>query len=179
MASLSPPSAKPTISRDVRVLVGTAALLLVIIVAAFIAVLTLAASAVNAVQARQEQSLVEKMLDRTTAKISSDLTTATVWDQAYREFHPGGKRTWADAEMGSFFVNNRGVDVAYAVDPDDRPFYAYTAAGYADPSTLNDFGRATAGMLATMRREAPEHQRRLSSHAAPTAPELAQTLAGT
>jgi signal transduction histidine kinase/ActR/RegA family two-component response regulator len=173
------PSTKSSIGRDVRVLVGTAALLLVIIAAAFVAVLTLAASAVNAVQARQERSLVEKMLERTTAKISNDLTTATVWDQAYREFHPGGRRQWADAEMGSFFVNNRGVDIAYAVDVDNRPFYAYTAAGYADPGSLADFGHATAAMLATMRREAPDHQRQLSTRAAPTAPELAQTLVGT
>jgi len=159
--------------------VGTAGLLLVVIVAAFVAVLALAASAVNAVQVRQEHALAEKMLDRTTDKISSDLTTATVWDQAYREFRPGGDRPWADAEMGTFFVNNRGVDIAYAVDADDRPFYAFTASGHTEPATLADFGQATASMLAAMRRETPGHQRRFSAHTAPTAQELAQTLSGT
>jgi sensor domain CHASE-containing protein len=78
MTPASVPTAKSSIGRDVRVLLGTACLLLAIIVAAFGAVLTLAASAVNAVEVRQEQALVEKMLERTTAKISSDLTTATV-----------------------------------------------------------------------------------------------------
>jgi signal transduction histidine kinase/ActR/RegA family two-component response regulator len=168
--------AKFSIGRDVRVLLGTACLLLAIIVAAFGAVLLLAASAVNAVEVRQEQALVEKMLERTTAKISSDLTTATVWDQAFRQFHPGGDRIWADAEIGTFFIVNRGVDITYAVDAGDRPFYAYTSAGYAPPSRFADFGVAIAPVLERVRQASAEHRRALSAAAEPTDPRLAQTV---
>ncbi len=168
--------AKSSIGRDVRVLLGTACLLLAIIVAAFGAVLILAASAVNAVEVRQEQALVEKMLERTTAKISNDLTTATVWDQAFRQFHPQGDRAWADAEIGTFFTFNRGVDLTYAVGADDTPFYAFSSAGYTPPAQLADFGAATAAMLAAVRQENAAHRRSLSSRTEPTDPRLAKTV---
>jgi len=176
MTPASVPKAKSSIGRDVRVLLGTACLLLAIIVAAFGAVLTLAASAVNAVEVRQEQALVEKMLERTTAKISSDLTTATVWDQAFRQFRPQGDRAWADAEIGTFFTFNRGVDVTYAVGADDKPFYAFTSTGYAPPAQLADFSAATAALLAAVRQENAAHRRALSSRTEPTDPSLAQTI---
>lgn len=168
--------AKSSIGRDVRVLLATACLLLAIIVAAFGAVLVLAANAVNAVEVRQERALVEKMLERTTAKISNDLTTATVWDQAFHQFHPGGSRQWADAEIGTFFIVNRGVDVAYAVDARDSAFYTFTSAGYAPASQFADFGAATAPMLKAVRRATNQHRHALSLSTEPTDPRLAQTV---
>ena len=167
---------KISIGRDVRVLLATACVLLAIIIAAFAAVLTLAANAVNSVEVRQERALVEKMLERTTAKISNDLTTATVWDQAFRQFHPGGSRVWADAEIGTFFIVNRGVDVAYAVDANNKPFYGFTGAGYAAPGRFDDFGAATAPMLKAVRQSTAAHRRALSLSTEPTDPRLAQTV---
>ena len=163
------------IKRDVRLLLWLASILLAIVVGACGALLAYATSAVNHLQEQQEKALVERTLDRWTDKISNDLTTATVWDQAYRQFHPGGDVQWANAEIGTFFVHNRGVDLAFAVDGNDQPFYAYTEQGLTRTAQLRDFERQTAPLLKALRLKAKRQQGRLSN-APPTAPELATTL---
>jgi signal transduction histidine kinase/FixJ family two-component response regulator len=163
------------IRKDVRLLLALASALIFIVIASCAALLVFATSAVNASEARQEQALVERSLQRWTEKISNDLTTATVWDQAYRQFHPGGDQAWADAEIGTFFVHNRGVDLAFAVDSQDRPFYAYGQSGRLDPAKLSDFNDQIGPMLAALRRKAAS-QRADMPNAPPTAPELASTL---
>ncbi|KQZ21682.1 ATP-binding protein [Caulobacter sp. Root1472] len=167
-----------SIGRDVRGLLGTACLLLALVVAAFVIVLALAARAVNEGQVRQEQVLAQKMLERTSAKASNDLTSATIWDQAYNTLRPGGDRAWADAEIGEFFIYNRGVDLAYAVDGDDQPFYGYTADGNIPPEALADFGQVTAPMLAAVRLANAKQLRVLRANIGPAAPQQAQTLTG-
>ncbi|WP_454718878.1 ATP-binding protein [Caulobacter segnis] len=165
------------IGRDVRLLVSMAAILLLIIVVGCVALLSFSASAVNGLQTRQEKALVARTLNRSLEKLSGDQTTVTVWDQAAREFHPGGDRRWADAEVGTFFVNNRRVDLVYAVDTTDRGFYVYTAQGPMAPSLFTDFDAAIQPMLKAMR--AGEEPWRAQLDAAPDAsPEIAETLRG-
>jgi len=163
------------IKKDVRLLLALAALILVVVVGSGAALLGFAVGSVNELQARQETVLAERTLQQWTEKITNDLTTATVWDQAYREFHPNGDPAWTDAEIGTFFVHNRGVDLAYAVDANDRPFYAYGAKGRLSTSQLEDFDKQVRPLLQALRRQA--QARRIDvSDTPPTAPELASTL---
>lgn len=163
------------IRRDVRLLLWLASILLVIVVGACGALMVYATSAVNHLQEQQEKALVERTLERWTDKISNDLTTATVWDQAYRQFHPGGDVQWANAEIGTFFVHNRGVDLAFAVDGNDKPFYAYTEQGLTPTAQLRDFEQQIAPLLKALRDKAGRQQGRISN-APPTAPELVTTV---
>jgi signal transduction histidine kinase/CheY-like chemotaxis protein len=163
------------IRQDVRLLLTLAAVVLVVVIASCAALLTFSVASVNELQARQEQALAERTLQRWTGKLSADLTTATVWDQAYRQFHPGGDQAWADAEIGTFFVNNRGVDLAFAFDANDRPFYAYDRQGPRSTDQLADFSVQVRPMLEQLRRTALASHLRLPN-APPTAPELSSTL---
>ncbi len=177
MTVRSPQDTHILIRRDVRLLLALAAAALVIVIASCASLVTFAVNAVNGIQARQERTLAERTLQRWTDKISSDLTTATVWDQAYRQFRPGGDERWADAEIGTFFVNNRGVDLAFAVDENDRPFYAYDAQGRRSTAELADFYHQIRPMLERLRYRSGV--RRLSlPDAPPTASSLSSTLTG-
>lgn len=163
------------IRRDVRLLLAMTSILLLIVAAACAGLLVFATASVNRLQERQESALVERTLQRWTGKIASDLTTATVWDQAYRQFRPGGDTAWADAEIGSFFVNNRGVDLAYAVDAHGRAFYAFGSQGQLEPASLGDFSAAVFTLQRALTAKAQATQAMLPD-APPTAPELASTL---
>ncbi len=82
---------------------------------------------------KEDQFLIANAIDRIGARVVSDMTTVTVWDQAYRNMRPGGDIKWADAEIGSFYANNRGFDRTVAIDPQNRPFYAWVGKQRADP----------------------------------------------
>ncbi|WP_293450518.1 ATP-binding protein [Phenylobacterium sp.] len=90
--------------------------------------------ALDDLAARQDRTLVESIVDRRLRTVVTDLTTATVWDQAYQRLKPGGDVDWADQEIGSYFTNNRGHAWTIALDGQDRPFYAWVGAGRADPA---------------------------------------------
>jgi signal transduction histidine kinase/CheY-like chemotaxis protein len=88
---------------------------------------------------REDRFLVANALDRISTRLVSDMTTVTVWDQAYRNMRPGGDMAWADAEIGGFFANNRAFDRTVAVDEHDRPFYAWVGKHRVDPAGQAQF----------------------------------------
>ena len=127
--------------------------------------------------ARENRALVQSTLDRALARMVTDITTATVWDQAYRELKPGGDLAWADAEIGSYFTNNRGHDRTVVIDRDGAPFYAWVGEARADARTQGPFLTAVAPVIRQAR--ILETQRR--AHApkvAPAGPSLAATGSG-
>src|SRR5690606_9275964 len=88
----------PLTSRDdVRRLMGLGAVIISIVALGAVALLAMASDAVDDLQAREERALVERTIARFEARMVSDLTTVTVWDQAYEELKPGGDILWADA----------------------------------------------------------------------------------
>gem|GEM_PF-565168 len=156
-------------------LLGLALVALILVGVALL--LAAGSKAMNDLQAREDAVRVANAVQRTLERLVSDTTTATVWDQAYREFRPGGSLKWADEEVGSYFANNRGHDISVALDAHDRPFYAWVGAARAHPTGQGRFLADVAPLVQRVR--AQELARGAKPPAAPpTDPKLAETAAG-
>jgi two-component system, sensor histidine kinase len=167
----------PTNQRDVRRLVWTGRLVVLLVAVCGAALLAFAAKAVDDLQAREEYSLVQRTLKRFEDRLARDVTTATVWDQAYEELRPGGDLEWADAEIGTYFANNRGHDRTVVFDSDDKPFYAYAWERRTAPAELTPFQRDVRPLLADLRR-AEKAQVLPGARRRPTDPNLAAQARG-
>jgi signal transduction histidine kinase len=132
-----------------------------------VALIRFAAGAVDQVQIREERQLVARTLGQFSARLQSDVTTATVWDQAYETLRPGGDLAWADSEIGSYYANNRGHDRTFVYDAADRPFYAWSGDNRIPADQLSTFQHDVRPLLSALRKA--EAKRR------PPAPELRQT----
>jgi signal transduction histidine kinase len=133
--------------------------------------------ALDDLQAREDRSVVSRALDRALQRVVSDVTTATVWDQAYDKFHPGGDDEWADEEVGSYFANNRGHDVSVGIDGQGRPFYAWAGPARTDPARVARF--LSDAMPLVRRVRALEIARgNRPPRVQPTDPSLAETASG-
>ena len=137
-----PTSAQPTEGRKaLRRIAVLSVLLLMLVLAGSGAMLAFAGHAVDQLQARQERVMATYVLARLHKRIATDLTTVTVWDQAYEMLRPGGDVEWADAEIGSYYTNNLGHSQVLVLDKANRPFYAWVGDSRADPARLATFRR--------------------------------------
>jgi sensor domain CHASE-containing protein len=116
-----------TFSVTAVVLLGTAALL------------AEGSRLIDDLKTREDRFLIANALERISSRQVSDMTAVTVWDQAVENLHPGGSLKWADAEVGSFYANNRGFDRTVVLDAQDRPFYAWRGKQRADPAGEGQF----------------------------------------
>jgi signal transduction histidine kinase/ActR/RegA family two-component response regulator len=161
----------------VRRLVALGAALVALVLLGSAALLAEGSHALDDLQARQDRALARSVVDRSLAHVVTDVTTATVWDQAYRELKPGGDIAWADAEIGSYFANNRGHDRSVVVDGRGAPFYAWVGKARANPHRQGAFLAAVAPVM--RRARALETQRGAKApRVEPTDPTLAETSSG-
>ena len=93
----------------------------------------------NDLKVGEDRFLIANAVNRISTRLVSDMTTVTVWDQAYRNLRPGGDMAWADAEIGGYFANNRAFDRTVAIDANDVPFYAWEGRHRADPAAQAQF----------------------------------------
>jgi signal transduction histidine kinase len=142
-----------------------------------VALLAGGSRALDDLQARQDGVRVASSVDRSLRRLVSDTTTATVWDQAYRELRPGGSVEWADEEIGSYFANNRGHDISVVVDERGRPFYAWAGRRRADPTRQDRF-LADAAPLIRRARALETARGAKAPRVEPTDPSLAETASG-
>jgi signal transduction histidine kinase len=154
-----------------------AALFVALLLAAGASLLVMTSNQLNQLQAHEEWLLVQRSLSQRLEKLAADLTTATVWDQAYRQLHPGGDKAWADAEIGTYFTNNRGHDLTLVFDAHDRVFYAYSKRGPVEPGQIAGFQHDIQPLLQSLR-IAERHHAPPGPHEKPTAPELATRVHG-
>jgi len=163
--------------RAVRRLVALGAALVTLVLVGAVALLAAGSQALDGLQAREDRTRVKSVIDRRLSRVVTDITTATVWNQAYRELRPGGSVKWLDEEIGSYFSNNRGHDRTVAIDRQGAPFYAWAGPDRADVASQTQF---LADVTPVVRRaRALEVARNYQApEAAPTDPSLAETASG-
>jgi signal transduction histidine kinase/CheY-like chemotaxis protein len=132
--------------------------------------------AVDQIQAREERVQVQRALDRLQDSVVGNITSVSVWDQAYKAFHPGGNLAWADAEIGTYFENNRHHDATLAIDEHDRPFYAWMNEKRRPAASFAGLQAAVQPLIDDVR--AQERSRKPRPHLDPTNPGLADTASG-
>ncbi|MDP3659821.1 ATP-binding protein [Phenylobacterium sp.] len=160
-----------------RRLLGLGAIVVIIVLLGSAAMLALASTAVDRLQSQEERFLVQRTLERLEERLARDITTASVWDQAYAKLSPGGDLEWADAEIGTYFANNRGHDRTMVFDSADRPFYAFEQGRRTAPAAMRQFELDVRPMLTGMR-AVERRSRHPSQDRRPTDPGLATTTRG-
>jgi len=151
-------------------------LILVFALISSAAMLAFTVRTVDQLQASEERMQVQRTLDRFQDRVVGNITSVSVWDQAYEVFRPGGDLVWADAEIGTYFENNRHHDVTLGVDEHDQPFYAWQGEKRRDPASLASFEAAVQPLIAGVR--AQERSGKPTPHLDPTNPGLADTASG-
>jgi signal transduction histidine kinase/sensor domain CHASE-containing protein/ActR/RegA family two-component response regulator len=170
----------PAGRRAVRSLLALGVIVVVIVALGGAALLAFAAVSVDRLQAREEHIVVAQALERALERLDSDVAAAAVWDQAYDKLLPGADVKWLDQEIGSYYANNRGDDLAVILDARDRPFYAWTTDGRVAPETQADIVRASGALIAKVRQAelAASAARRRARPTGPDEATVAETAHG-
>ncbi|HEX6860196.1 MAG TPA: ATP-binding protein [Caulobacteraceae bacterium] len=136
-----------------RRIVGLGVLLAMLVLAGSVSLLAFAGVAVDRLQAAQERYLSEGLVDHFLEHVVDDITTATVWEQAYRQLRPGGDMEWMDHEVGSYLGINLGHEMVLVLDQQNRPFYAWKGEARVDPAALAQFQRDVQPIVDKIRAE--------------------------
>ena len=135
------------------------------------------AQRLDELKVREDRFLIANAVDRIQTRLVSDMTTATVWDQAYANMRPGGDLVWADNNIGTFFANNRGFDRTIAIDGQDRLFYGWVGKHRVDAASQAQFLADAMPLVRRLRAiEAARGANRPKVE--PTDPSLAETAKG-
>jgi len=147
------------------------AALVALVLAGVAAMLMGGVHALNDLQVREDSARIERGLERALQTVVADITTATIWDQAYENLRPGGDPSWADEEVGSYFAYNRGHDISVAIDGHGGPFYAWRGERRADANAQGGFLAQAAPLIRKVRalEAARDAARRTGSTPQPTA----------
>ena len=109
------------------------------------------AQAVNELTAREERALVMRTLDRRLEKMKEDVTSATIWDDAWTYTAARFDREWADVNYGEYYADYMHHDRTLVFDVADSPIYASEAGKAATTASAAPFAMAVKPLLAEVR----------------------------
>lgn len=141
-------------------------LVIVIVLAGGLGALSFAARAVDRAVAAEEKALVIRTLDRRQAKVVQDITSATVWDDAYQKTVLTFDPTWAHENYGVYYATYMHHDRTLVLAPDDHVIYAADAGQVVSPAADAAFAADLRPLVAEFR--AAEARRKPSGANGPT-----------
>jgi signal transduction histidine kinase len=147
-------------------MVGAAAVLVIVSILGSLAMMILAARSLDRIEARDEIELVQRTVARTLDRLERELTSATVWDAAYKAMGEKVDAAWADTDFSSYYKIQFGHDLTFVMRLGEV-VYASKDGNRTTPAALGGFpaqARATAAAVASDARRA-RHAGRLSSAA--------------
>lgn len=139
--------------RELRLILVLGLVVLAIVLASALGAMTFAARAVDRAVESGETSLMVRTLERRKAKLIEDITSATVWDDAYENTVLTFDPAWADENYGVYYATYMHHDRTLAFGSDDRVTYASDGGEAAAPSTVRGFAADVAPLLAELRRD--------------------------
>ncbi len=110
------------------------------------------ARAVDEMTARQEQALVTRTLDRRLEQIAEDVTSATIWDDAWTNTTSRLDMAWIDTNFGVYYAQYMGHDVTVLFDAAGDLRYASRGGELAPVKDAKAFAGAVAPLLADVRK---------------------------
>ncbi|MDP1632406.1 MAG: ATP-binding protein [Caulobacter sp.] len=137
--------------RKLRLVLALGLLVLAIVAAGGLGAMALSARAVDRATALQEQELLLRTLDRQMERLVVDVTSATVWDDAYARTVTRFDPIWTDENFGRYYSQYLHHDRTLILGPDDRLLSA-SDHGKATPSAdLAVFAADLSPLLARVR----------------------------
>jgi two-component system, sensor histidine kinase len=110
------------------------------------------ARAVDEMTARQERALVTRTIDRRLEQIAEDVTSATIWDDAWTSTSSRLDMAWIDMNFGVYYAQYMGHDVTVLFDAAGDLRYASKGGELAPVKDARAFAGAVAPLLAKVRK---------------------------
>jgi signal transduction histidine kinase/CheY-like chemotaxis protein len=139
--------------RDIRHIVVAALVATALVVGSAAALLVYVGASINAIQAEREISLLANALERKEDRISDDVTSATVWNDAYEHTTRKYDAAWADENFGVYYSQYMRHDETIIVDAADDLIYASKDGEAAPLSAVGTFHAAARPLIAKARAE--------------------------
>ena len=134
-------------------ILGWAIMVVTVVLVAGAGMVAFSASAIDAVQAREEQALVERTMDRRMARLSEDVTSASIWNDAVKAIGPKPDFNWIDVNFGVYYAQYEHHDRSILFDAAGRLIYASQDGKRAPLADNADFARDVAPLVARARAE--------------------------
>ncbi|CAN7461072.1 ATP-binding protein [Phenylobacterium sp. LjRoot225] len=121
----------------------------------FASLIVYAGVATNRITQARETELLQRAADRRLVTLLEDLTSATVWNDAYEKSIRPTDWEWLDVNFGQYYSQYLKHDLTIAFDAQDRPFYASLGGQRVPVKRLESFASAVRPILLQVR--AREH----------------------
>ena len=137
------PDSKPQIAdaRQTRLIVGivgAAAVLVVVSVLGAVALMILAARQLDRLESTDEIEITQRTMVRSLERMERELTSATVWDQAYKAMGWKIDAAWADTDFSTYYHDQFSHDLTFVMRS-GQVVYASVAGTRSGVEALGSF----------------------------------------
>ena len=152
--------------RLIHGIVGAAAVLVVVSILGSLALMILAARSVDRVESADEIDLTRHTITRTLERMERELTSATVWDDAYRAMGWKVDAAWADTDFAAYYRQQFKHDLTFVMRS-GQVIYASEAGKRTTAEALGGFPAQAAPIAAEIAVDArsARHAGRISNAA--------------
>ena len=141
--------------RSLHWIVGATIVLVAVSVLGSVALMLFAARSLDRMESQDERELVQRTIQRDLDRMTRELTSATVWDDAAKAMGPPLDRAWADVNFAEYYHQYFQHDLTFVVR-DGQVVYGSLAGARVAPGALGALpkdatpliDRVTAGALA-------------------------------
>jgi len=135
MARPSSPSNDTHRLKSIHWIVGSTLVLVLVSILGGIALMLFAARQLDRIESQDERELVQRTLQRDLTRMTRELTSATVWDDAYKAMGDPVDMTWADVNFAEYYHRYFAHDLTFAVR-DGQVVYASLAGARVSAEAL-------------------------------------------
>lgn len=162
----TPQTADARQTRLIFGIVGAAAVLVVVSVLGAVALMILAARQLDRLEAADEIAITQRTMSRSLERMERELTSATVWDAAYKAMGWNIDAAWADTDFATYYHDQFGHDRTFVMRS-GQVVYASIAGTRTGTEALGSFPAQAAPIAAEVASDArrARHVGRLSSAA--------------
>jgi len=157
-----PPSSSPDKdARPMRLIVGivgAAAVLVLVSIVGAVALMAVAARQLDRLEAVDEIEITQRTLVRSLERLEREVTSATVWDQAYKATGWTFNAAWADTDFATYYHDQFGHDLTFVVRS-GQVAYASLGGKRTATAALGDFPEEAASTVAIIAAQAREARR--------------------
>jgi signal transduction histidine kinase len=121
--------------RSIRWIIGATILMVAAAMLGSVALMLVAARTLDHIESLDERSLVQRTLNRDLTRMTRELTSATVWDDAVDAFAGPIDAEWADANFGEYYNKYFNHDLTFVVR-DGHVIYGAIAGARAGERAL-------------------------------------------
>ena len=109
------PSLETRRFRSIHWIIGSTVVLVLVSILGGMALMLFAARQLDQMQSARERELVQRTVQRDLNRMTRELTSATVWDDAYKAMGPTVDDAWADTNFADYYNQYFGHDLTFAV----------------------------------------------------------------